>query len=558
MALVRPSGGARHDADFIRRFTELEAQRREAQQRKVLLTAAERAARRAAWRRVRLIKPRDADYTKANIAGVLRKWKWYYFRGFKQLYVRHVGQHIDVNDSNAVLKVHDTILTEKHGLRHPNLRGSKNIADSNDTLVLLTFNIAYDTTVFRWERHRIINLLGCYIFLLCTRCRAGEIVDNESREPKDSSWKEIYSLNSSKAIPSFDRALARGRPKALYYKDILLKVVCHPVTGEDIYIIAVRFIYYKGADNKLKPIIVFFTPTYRLIFYIINIIIVLIVYNNAFAARNLTTVRSYSKLRDDMSNQSLDAGQEEPIQPKDFRRSTANKANGDTPNAVCDQVLYHDRKWATFNNVYINRKVKYHLQNAVLYKPYKDTLLEIMTYISVTRDPCIGRDIRKDALKGGQYRIRGQPNEEEIRRLDQLISRKKAQRKKKFKEEEEEYIELDIDLRIPELKEESLAPDPFPLLMQKTLLYETRVFLYCRPSVMNDHFDREHLEDLKDKEQRDRIFCDYPKCKEEGVKLKTLDHFRAHMMTVHGVELRPNDRTKSFPRSSRRVVPVFA
>ena len=69
---------------------------------------------------------------------------------------------------------------------------------------------------------------------------------------------------------------------------------------------------------------------------------------------------------------------------------------------------------------------------------------------------------------------------------------------------------------------------------------------YRRPSVMNDHFDREHLGDLKDKEQCDRISCDHPKCKEEEVKLKNLDHFR------------PSDRAKLFPKSSRRVVPIFA
>ena len=87
---------------------------------------------------------------------------------------------------------------------------------------------------------------------------------------------------------------------------------------------------------------------------------------------------------------------------------------------------------------------------------------------------------------------------------------------------------------------------------------ETRVFSYCRPSVMNDHFDREHLEDLKDKERRDLIRCEHPRCKEEGVKLRDLDHFRAHVMNVYGIELRPGDRVKSFLKSSRRVVPVFA
>ena len=61
---------------------------------------------------------------------------------------------------------------------------------------------------------------------------------------------------------------------------------------------------------------------------------------------------------------------------------------------------------------------------------------------------------------------------------------------------------------------------------------------------MNNHFDREHLSDLKDKERRNLIFYDYPKCREEGMKLKNLNHFRAHAMNVHGVELRPSHRVK--------------
>jgi hypothetical protein len=75
MASARPSGGARHHADFIKRFTEQEAQRREAKRQKVPLTAAQRAARRERLRKIRFIKPADADCTKSNIAGVLRKWK---------------------------------------------------------------------------------------------------------------------------------------------------------------------------------------------------------------------------------------------------------------------------------------------------------------------------------------------------------------------------------------------------------------------------------------------------------------------------------------------------
>lgn len=75
MAPSRPSGGPRHNSDFIKRFTEQEAQRREAQRRKVPLTAEQRAAQRERLRQKRFLMPADAVCTQVNIAGVLRKWK---------------------------------------------------------------------------------------------------------------------------------------------------------------------------------------------------------------------------------------------------------------------------------------------------------------------------------------------------------------------------------------------------------------------------------------------------------------------------------------------------
>ena len=90
------------------------------------------------------------------------------------------------------------------------------------------------------------------------------------------------------------------------------------------------------------------------------------------------------------------------------------------------------------------------------------------------------------------------------------------------------------------------------------LLDETRVFSYYRLTVRNDHFDRKHLQDLKDKERYNLIRCEHPRYKEEGVKLTDLNHFRAYVISVYGIELRPGDRAKSFPKSSRRVVPAFA
>ncbi|KAL2193188.1 FluG domain-containing protein [Corynascus similis CBS 632.67] len=128
-----------------------------------------------------------------------------------------------------------------------------------------------------------------------------------------------------------------------------------------------------------------------------------------------------------------------------------------------------------FNSVYINPRVQFHLQNA-------------LTQISVMRDPRASRNIVSDKVWqkmplhpeiGGQYRIRGQENEQDIRDHTKLISRKKSQRAKRIikeyrddyfyhrptwdiekqvreereeeeEEEEEEYLEPAIDLQIPE------------------------------------------------------------------------------------------------------------
>ncbi|KAB5514914.1 FluG domain-containing protein [Coniochaeta sp. 2T2.1] len=293
-------------------------------------------------------------------------------------------------------------------------------------------------------------------------------------------------------------------------------------------------------------------------------------------------------------------------------------------------MMRHDPKWATFNSAYINAKVKFHLQNAVIHEAHEDALIEMLTHISVTRDPRAGRDIvpdevwqdmppdpeiveleqRREKLKGGQYRIRGRDNEQEIRNLTKEIRSKTAQRVKDIMKEnradyfynrptwdierqargedgeEEEYAERTIELQIPEraqlaqifcnqpedlshedlsslripaaelwaalchkretvkrdrrrlpatvmAKEEPPRPDAFPLLMDgkqcprcigdERLSFAERTFKYCQPAVMYDHFDREHLGEMKENEKHNLIFCDHPKCKEEGVKLKHLE-----------------------------------
>lgn len=95
------------------------------------------------------------------------------------------------------------------------------------------------------------------------------------------------------------------------------------------------------------------------------------------------------------------------------------------------------------------------------------------------------------------------------------------------------------------VKEESSGPDLFPLLMDRkqcprcigdeALSQKERTFKYCRPAVMYDHFDRKHAQQLGGVKQ---ISYNHPKCKEEALEFKHLNHFKNHVESVHGVKLR--------------------
>lgn len=137
--------------------------------------------------------------------------------------------------------------------------------------VILTFNIAYDTSIFPGERHRI-QLASCYQILCYTGARPAELVDGERKKPKHSSIlfgsKVVTSVASddnedqvepldedSKLLQGLlsQETIGRGRPKALCYEDIQMMIVRHPKTGRCIPAMAIKFIHHKGADNKPKP-----------------------------------------------------------------------------------------------------------------------------------------------------------------------------------------------------------------------------------------------------------------------------------------------------------------
>ena len=97
------------------------------------------------------------------------------------------------------------------------------------------------------------------------------------------------------------------------------------------------------------------------------------------------------------------------------------------------------------------------------------------------------------------------------------------------------------------------SPGQFPLLLDaaqcpdcigdERLSREERAFTYCRPTVMNDHFDDQHLSVREQAERSgERVRCEHPKCRD--LKLEHLDHFRNHIQAVHGVTLRSTDQVK--------------
>jgi hypothetical protein len=102
------------------------------------------------------------------------------------------------------------------------------------------------------------------------------------------------------------------------------------------------------------------------------------------------------------------------------------------------------------------------------------------------------------------------------------------------------------------LKKESPAPEPsqppdeFPVVCKKTqciicignerLSYEQRTRTFKRVSNMWDHVEDVHLSKEPAKQ---RIICDHPVCKAQGLVLDHVMHFKNHVARVHKINLRP-------------------
>ena len=175
---------------------------------------------------------------------------------------------------------HRQVLIPHFELRPPNVDG-KPMVSVDELRVILVFNIAYDQSIFPGERHRI-HLAGCYLLLSYTGARPAELVYSERKKPKDGTVAELF---GSKVVMRTDgggdldldepqgkpvdtapdeasrrldelllaETVGRGRPKALCYEDIMLMIVKHPVTDRPTPVMVIKFIHYKGSDNRPKP-----------------------------------------------------------------------------------------------------------------------------------------------------------------------------------------------------------------------------------------------------------------------------------------------------------------
>lgn len=101
--------------------------------------------------------------------------------------------------------------------------------------------------------------------------------------------------------------------------------------------------------------------------------------------------------------------------------------------------------------------------------------------------------------------------------------------------------------RTPESPPEEQPPphSEIPLVIDKSqciycvgdtaLPLAVRLRKFSKPSNMMTHVEKVHL---KHQETVGRFVCHHPDCKHRGDFLKDLDHFKAHVQTVHGQRLR--------------------
>jgi hypothetical protein len=93
-------------------------------------------------------------------------------------------------------------------------------------------------------------------------------VDSKKKSRRDGCWEDLFgpradsSSSDSEALDDSSRVFEdilsqetvnRGRPKALCYEHIMLMVVRHPETGEDVLAMSIKLMHHKGIDTVGDP-----------------------------------------------------------------------------------------------------------------------------------------------------------------------------------------------------------------------------------------------------------------------------------------------------------------
>lgn len=71
---------------------------------------------------------------------------------------------------------------------------------------------------------------------------------------------------------------------------------------------------------------------------------------------------------------------------------------GTATDAVRDQVMQHNPNSAVHNRSYINERVRFDVQSAVLERPSADGVLRMLTHMSLMRDPRAPVHVPDDVL----------------------------------------------------------------------------------------------------------------------------------------------------------------
>jgi hypothetical protein len=116
--------------------------------------------------------------------------------------------------------------------------------------------------------------------------------------------------------------------------------------------------------------------------------------------------------------------------------------------------MRHNPNSAVYNGSYINERVRFDMQSAVLECPSADGVLRMLTHMSLMRDPrapihvpddvlaalppdpdITALEQEREQLKAGAYRIQGTDVEAEVRRLIAVIGSARSRRRNIISEE---------------------------------------------------------------------------------------------------------------------------